>query len=76
MNKKGQVIILGIMIMIVCLILGVIFTQPIKDQIDIVRGADQLDCGNTSISTGTRLTCIVFDIYLPYFIGFILFGSV
>lgn len=75
MNKSGQVIILGIMMMIIGLILAVILSQPIRELIDISRGADSMDCDNTSISTGTRMTCIVFDIFLPYFVATIIFLS-
>ncbi len=64
MNKKGQTgtgVFFGIMIAVM---LWVAFSQtldPIKDATTSARGVDQLDCGNGSISIGTKSTCVIVD---------------
>ena len=55
------------------LLLGFILTASVmllwfKDVIVEVRGMDQLQCSNTSISDGSKMTCLVVDLILPYFI--------
>ena len=67
LNKKGQVIFFGIMVAIMTFIVLVQFISPIKDQVIISRNATNLDCDNTSISTGQRMTCVVTDLFLFYF---------
>lgn len=69
MNKAGQAIFVGIMTMIMVLIVMISFTGPIKDQVELARDASHLDCGNSSITTGTKATCIVTDFTLFYYIG-------
>lgn len=76
MNNKGQLLLYAVMIAIFVLIFAVIVTKPIKDMITISRDSEHLDCANASISTGTKLTCLIVDLYLPYFIGAILAASV
>jgi hypothetical protein len=73
MNKSGQMLIYGIMMLILALIFATIVTRPMIEVIDIARDSDHLDCSNNSISTGQKATCLVFDIYLPYFVITILF---
>lgn len=71
-HKKGQAIFAGIMVAVMIFIVAVIFIEPIKDFVIIARNTDNLDCGNSSISTGNRLTCILVDMYLFYFFGILL----
>lgn len=68
MNKRGQVALLGLAIGMIIFFLGMGLINPIKDVIDTVRDTDQLDCGNSSITDGQKLTCLVVDVTLPYFI--------
>ncbi len=68
-NKKSQAVFVGIMIAIMVFITVVILIEPLKEQIIISRDADHLDCTNSSISTGQRMTCLLVDLYLFYFVG-------
>jgi len=72
MNKSGQVMIYGIMVFLLVFIVAVVITEPMVEFVNIGRDADHLDCENTTISTGQRLTCIIIDIQVPYFIATIL----
>lgn len=76
MNKKGQAVMVGIMIAIMVFIVAVVFIEPLQDVIVLGRDATHLDCTNTSISTGQKGTCILVDLYLPYFFGACIFGGV
>lgn len=69
MNNKGQTAMLGIMFAMMFLITGVVLIEPVKEVITTARSASYLDCGNAANPTGTKMTCILVDWYLPYFIG-------
>lgn len=73
MNKKAQMS-LGIAIVIAILIflMGIPVINILKPEIDTARGSSGLDCTNTSITDGNRLTCLGVDIVLPYFIWIVL----
>ena len=68
LNKKGQVALLGLIIGVFIFLLGMSFIDPMKDVLTEVRGGSQLDCTNTSVSDGNKLTCLAVDLVLPYFI--------
>lgn len=68
-NKRGQAIFAGIMIFVMAFIFLVTLITPIKSVVTDARSADKLDCTNASISTGDKMTCIIADLYLPYFFG-------
>lgn len=69
MNKKGQVALFGVMVAVFLFFAAVALIPAIKDNIVIARDATHLDCDNTSISTGQKATCLIVDLYLPYYIG-------
>ena len=71
-NKKGQAAILGIMVGIFVFMLAMVFINPLKDVISDARDSDQLDCTNSSISDGNKMTCLIVDLILPYFIAAVL----
>lgn len=73
MNKKGQSLIFGIMLMILALITVTIVLSPMVEVIDIARDADHLNCSSNSLSTGIVATCLVIDLYVPYFVVTALF---
>ena len=75
MNKKGQAIFVGIMIAIMVFITAIVLIEPLKESIILGRSADYLDCTNTSISTGTKATCILVDLWLFYFVGVCMAGG-
>ena len=68
LSRKGQVALVALMIGVMVFVLAMIFIDPIKDVITESRGVTQLDCANASISDGTKATCLVVDLILPYFI--------
>ena len=75
LNKKGQWIFVGIMVFIMVIIVAIQFISPLKDQITDARGASNLDCDNSSISTAQKMTCVVTDTTLFYFIGVCIAGA-
>lgn len=70
MNKRGQLVLVGIMIAIMTFLTMIVFIEPLKEGIGLARDSSHLDCTNTSISTGQKMTCIYTDLYLPLFLGF------
>ena len=63
MNKKGVagMIFFGMMISVM---IWITFTQllgPIQDSLEDARSVQQLDCANSSISIGTKATCVIVD---------------
>ena len=71
-NRRGQAALVGLMIGIMVFTLAMIFIDPIGDVIDVTRGADQLDCSNSTISDGNKATCLIVDLIMPYFIVIII----
>ena len=69
MNKKGQTLLVGMMVFIFVLMAALILITPLKEIIAEQRDATHLDCGNATISFGQKATCLVADLTLPYFIG-------
>lgn len=67
-NKRGQVMILGIMLCILAFLCAIIFIPPLKESINTARDSSHLDCSNTSISTEEEATCIATGWFLPAFI--------
>ena len=72
LNKKGQTAMLGLMIGVFVFMLAMVFISPLSDVISESRAAGQLDCANVSISDGMKLTCLMVDLILPYFIGVVI----
>jgi hypothetical protein len=64
MNKRGQMF-LGIMIFIFIFIVLIVTAPVLKEIIEL--GREGLDCGNTTLSTGSKATCIIIDIGLFYY---------
>jgi hypothetical protein len=75
-GKKGQVLLYSLMIVVFVFIIAIIMIEPIKTFITTARDHNNLDCSNTSISTGTRMACLVVDLYMFYFIGAVLAASI
>jgi len=69
MNKAGQMAFVGMMLGVMLLIGAVVLIEPIKEQVTFARNSDNLDCDNAAISTGTAMTCIIVDWYMPIFVG-------
>ena len=71
-NKRGQVVLVSLMIGIIVFMMAMIFINPITDVITEVRAADQLNCSSATITDGSKMTCLIVDLILPYFIVTIL----
>jgi hypothetical protein len=68
MNKKGNMF-FGITVALFLWIMGILILPYMTDSVTDSRTA--LDCSNTSISDGTKLTCLYTDAIVPYFIWFL-----
>jgi hypothetical protein len=78
MNRKGQVIIYGLMVSLCIIILALALAKPTTDFSSTAMGnttADHLglNCTDGSIDNYYRGACIVTDLYAPYLIGIMLF---
>ena len=70
MNKKGQMIILRLMIGIIVFIMIMIMIQPTKQAIEYgTNSSANLNCSATGLSEAQEATCIVVDFALFYMIG-------
>lgn len=65
MNKKGQFVLVGLMISFLVLMFIIGILDSFKDIVIDARSPSKLDCTNTSISSGTKATCIIVD-YAPF----------
>jgi len=66
-NKKGQLGSIGLVAIIAFMFFmcGMLFITPLEDSIDTAR--NDLNCTSVAtISDGTKMTCLVTDIALPY----------
>ena len=66
-KKRGQAFIVGLMIAFMGIVTIFILIPLLSEQVTLVRAADKLDCANTSIITGNKMTCIVADLSVPYY---------
>ncbi len=67
MNKRGQAG-LSIMVAIMILIVGMSAINLLKPEVTTLRTSAGLDCSNSSISDGNRMTCLVVDATIPWVI--------
>ena len=67
MNKKGSIF-FGVGIGLFIYIMGVLFIPFIVDDVDTFRTS--MDCTNTDITDGTKLSCLIGDLTIPYLIWF------
>lgn len=67
MNRKAQLVFVGIMIASVVFIMVVSLLSAMQEQASAARVA--LSCGNTSLSAGEAGTCIVTDTFLFAWVG-------
>lgn len=71
MNDKGQTTMLSIWFAIFIFLFGIVFINFLALDVDTARTA--LDCSNPAgISDGIKLTCLVVDVAVPYWILLIL----
>ena len=74
MNKRGQTLGIAVMVAISLFLVGMLSINYIKPVVTIARDSSHLDCSNSAsdfpvgISDGTKITCLVVDLVVPYFI--------
>lgn len=72
-DKKGQMIIVLIMVGIIVLIASVVMIPPLKTNIENNMNATaNLNCSATGLSATTNATCVVLDMGLFYFIAIVI----
>ena len=70
MNKKGQMIILRMMIGIIIFIMVMIMIQPTKEAIGYgTNTSTNLNCSTTGLTSAQESTCIIIDFSIFYMIG-------
>lgn len=72
-NKKAQStglpgLGIAFMVAIFVFLIGMTSINFIKDEVTRARGVDQLNCYSDTISDGTKVTCLLADIVVPYLI--------
>lgn len=72
MDKKGQKLMLGLMLGIMLFIAAANLLPLFTDTVDDVRGTDHLNCTRTDLSTGQAATCVMVDWSTFYWFGSIL----
>lgn len=66
MNKRGQLGILTIILIIFIFLIGFGTLNIIKPEVTAARGVDGLNCIDAAaITDGTKLTCLVIDLTIP-----------
>lgn len=75
MNKKGQNLILAILAAVMVFIFGMLVMNHLMGDVSLTRTVG-LDCTNSDISDGTKLTCIGVDLVIPIMILTVLSVSV
>jgi len=70
MNKKGQTLALSIMMGIMIFVVGMLIMNFLKPEVTTARSVGSgLNCSYAgNITDGTKLTCLVFDLVIPYWI--------
>jgi len=71
-NKRGQTLGVAIIISIFIFIVGMLTINIIKPEVTVARSPAVLDCANSSITDGNKLTCLAVDVVVPYFIILVL----
>lgn len=72
----GKKQISGVITAIVSFVVVAVIINPLKDLIIIARDASHLSCGTASITTAAKLSCLVVDLWLFWFILTILSTAV
>jgi len=72
MKSKGQTAMVGLMIGVFVFMMAMIFIDPLSDVITEARNDTQLNCSSSTISDGKKMTCLMVDLILPYFIGVVI----
>ena len=68
-GKRSQMIFVGLMTAVMVFIVLIQFIPSLTGQVNMARDNEHLNCTSTAISTGTRMSCVIVDVYLPYFLA-------
>lgn len=68
-NKKGSAFFFGISIALFVWIIGIMVIPFFEDSVDLFR--TNMDCTNTTITSGNQVACLMGGGIIPYFIIFI-----
>ena len=74
MNNNGQLG-LAIIAAVVFFVIGFMVINFIMDEVTIARGSSALDCSTSTISDGTKLTCLAVDWVIPGLILSVIGGA-
>jgi hypothetical protein len=74
MNNRGQVFFFTLMFGVILLLFALAVAQPYREITDDAR--TELDCSNDTISDYDKNTCLITDINLPMFVGFLIFLAI
>lgn len=73
MNNKGQTIFLSVTVGVLIFIAGMLFLNFLVPEVQRIQGEDSFDCENASgITDGTKLSCLLIDSVIPYYIILVL----
>jgi hypothetical protein len=67
MNKHGQNFLLALITAVMLFMAGMLFLNHVKDDVSLTRTIG-LDCSSTTISDGTKVTCLGVDLVMPILI--------
>jgi len=67
-GKSGQTLGIAIIMSIGIFLIGMMAMNFLMPEVTRTVDSDNLDCDNSSISDGTKLTCLAVDSTVPYFI--------
>ncbi len=78
MNKKGSVVLFGLMLGMVIIILALALAPVLQDTVNTAMNSSSgdtfgLDCGNESISNFDKAGCLAVDLGWFYYIGSLIF---
>lgn len=73
MRGKQGAFFLALMLGVTFFLLALALSAPLNDVVQEARTSSELNCTNTSIEDVKKGTCVLTDVYTPYFAG-ILFG--
>lgn len=68
MNRKGQSIMMGVIFGLMIFIAGMLFVNFISERTLDMLGTSGLDCESSTISDGVKVTCLIGELVVPYFI--------
>jgi len=73
LNNKGQVMFFAFMLGLVVVVLALALAAPIKESVEDAMSSENLDCGNSSISSFDKGACLVSDLTMFHFIAALIF---